>query len=70
VLAAHSGSHHVPEITDAEKGAIGFATVFFAAVSGVAMNTAVVINEVGKAMLLSASYFGRAPKRIVVAYGF
>jgi hypothetical protein len=33
------------------------------------MNTAVVIDEVGKATLLSASGFGRASKRIVIAYG-
>jgi hypothetical protein len=40
-----------------------------AVVSGIAMNTAVVVDEMGRATLVSASEFGRAPMRIVVAYG-
>jgi hypothetical protein len=69
VLAAGTGSHRVPEVTDVENSAIGFVTAFFAVVSGVAMNTDIVIDEVGKATLLSVGEFGRAPKRIVVVYG-
>jgi hypothetical protein len=39
LLAARTESHRVPEVTDAENSAIGFVTMFFAVVSGVAMNT-------------------------------
>ena len=69
VLAALTGSHRVPEVADAENSAIGFVLAFFTVVSGRAMNAAVVIDEVGKATLLSASEFCHAPTRIVVAYG-
>jgi hypothetical protein len=69
LLAARIPSHRVPGITDVEDSAIGFVTVFFAVVSGVAMNTTVVVDEIGRETLVSASEFGRAPTRIVVAYG-
>jgi hypothetical protein len=70
LLTARTPSHRVPEVTNAENRAIGFVTVFFAVVSGVAMKTGVVVDEIGKAALLSASELGRASRRIVVAYGF